>query len=271
MNIERIHDLADPRVSDFRVVRDRELARRRGLFIAESPLVLETLIERGTYDVTAVLLSDSRLEHLQPILQKLPDDVPVYVGAPSVVDALAGFKMHRSCLATARRPAEVSADAVLEALGPGRRTVVVLDRVSNHDNVGGIFRNAACFGVDAVLLDNEAGDPLYRKAIRVSIAGTLTVPYGRAADSSAILAALRRHGFESWALTPRADAVDVEEALAASAPDRRLALWLGKEGPGLTTEAIEACDRAVRINMSAGPDALNVTSASAVALYVSVR
>ena len=89
--------------------------------------------------------------------------------------------------------------------------------------------------------------------------------------SSAILAALRRHGFESWALTPRADAVDVEEALAASAPDRRLALWLGKEGPGLTTEAIEACDRAVRINMSAGPDALNVTSASAVALYVSVR
>ena len=168
------------------------------------------------------------------------------------------------------RHQQVAATRV-EALGPGRRTVVVLDRVSNHDNVGGIFRNAACFGVDAVLLDNEAGDPLYRKAIRVSIAGTLTVPYGRAADSSAILAALRRHGFESWALTPRADAVDVEEALAASAPDRRLALWLGKEGPGLTTEAIEACDRAVRINMSAGPDALNVTSASAVALYVSVR
>jgi tRNA G18 (ribose-2'-O)-methylase SpoU len=174
--------------------------------------------------------------------------------------AVVGFQIHRGLLAIGRRPEPPSADGLLSALPP-RALVLGLVGLANHDNVGGVFRNAAAFGADAVLIDGATCDPLYRKAIRVSVGAALIVPFARAATGAALADLFARHGFETLALSPKG-----REALSAVVPAPRTALLLGAEGAGLPP-ALLAGSRTVAIPMAAGFDSLNVATASGIALY----
>jgi tRNA G18 (ribose-2'-O)-methylase SpoU len=145
--------------------------------------------------------------------------------------------------------------------------VVLLEGLTNHDNVGGVFRNAAAFGVDAVLYDDATCDPLYRKAIRVSVGGSLLVPFARAPQSADTLAALRAHGFSLIALSPRRDALDVTELGRGSPLPQRVALLFGSEGPGLREDTMRAADQVVRIHIAEHFDSLNVATTSGIVLH----
>ena len=197
----RIDDPADPRVEPYRDVRERDLVGRRGGVIAEGEVVLRALLRAGRHRVASVLLAEKRAERLAPLLAGLPDEVPVYVASQAVMDTITGFHIHRGILALGERAPQSSAQALLNETGP-RALVVALFGVGNHDNMGGVFRNAAAFGVEAVLLDPGCCDPLYRKAIRVSVGAALTVPFARLDGSHDALDLLARHGFEAIALSP---------------------------------------------------------------------
>ena len=175
MPVVRISGADDPRVSAYRSVTDPELMRARGLFVAEGRLVVERLIAEGRYDIQSLLLSEAASRALEPALGALQPSVPVYVCQSPDFRGISGYDVHRGCLALSARPAPPLIDDVLAQA----RLVVVLEGVTNADNVGGVFRNAAAFGADAVLLDGASCDPLYRKAIRTSMAATLHVPFAR--------------------------------------------------------------------------------------------
>ncbi len=207
-----------------------------------------------------MLLAEKRVAGLAEILAALPADAPVHVASQAVLDSIVGFHIHRGILAIGTRAAELDAEALLAGLGP-RARVVALFGVSNHDNVGGIFRNAAAFGADAVLLDAACCDPLYRKAIRVSVGAALTVPFVRLPEGPDAVALLRRHGFTCLALSPAG-----AEPLHALVPPPRAALLLGAEGPGLP-DAVMALARTVSIPMAGKFDSLNVATASGIALH----
>ncbi len=259
MEAIRVHDADDPRIAPYRALRDRD-SLREGLFIAEGKVVLNVLFAARRFTPHSVLLHAPRLEAMRPALAGAPPGLPVYVADQPVLDAVAGFHLHRGVLAAVHRRPPDDADALLAAL-PGRATVVAAVAIANHDNVGAIFRNAAAFGADAVLLDRASCDPLYRKAVRVSVGAALKVPYAIVAGAAGIPALLARHGFEALALSPSG-------AVALSAVRRaaRTALVLGAEGPGLPPALMETM-RTVRIPMAKGFDSLNVATASAVALH----
>jgi len=186
--------------------------------------------------------------------------VPVFTAAQSVMNAIAGFAVHRGVMAIGRKPAPQALDGFLDRL-PERALVVAAIGIANHDNIGGIFRNAAAFGADAVLLDATSCDPLYRKAIRVSVGAALLVPFHRGACADALLPALAARGFALAALSPSG-----REDLATYRPGARTAMILGAEGPGLP-EAILAAAETLRIPMAGGFDSLNVATASGIALH----
>ncbi len=250
----------DPRIAAYRAVRDRDVSGHHGGFIAEGDVVVRVLIERGRYPVQSVLVSERRRDHLADVLAGLAPGVAIYGAAQPVMDAIVGFPIHRGLLALGERGAPLGLEALLAGLPPAA-TVVVLVGLANHDNVGGIFRNAAAFGAAAVLLDESSCDPLYRKAIRVSAGHVLAVPFARCASADAMLDALAGHGFDSIALTPRA-----AERLDQLELGPRRALVLGAEGPGLPP-AILARTRGARIDLAPGVDSLNVAVAGAIALY----
>ncbi len=187
-------------------------------------------------------------------------ELPVYVAPQPVMDQVVGFPIHRGVLAVAERGPARSPAALLDGLGPGPRQILVLSQLANHDNVGGIFRNAAAFGVDAVLLDETTCDPLYRKSIRVSVGGALVVPFAQAPIAE-ILHALGTRGFTVYGLSPRG-AMDLRTLQAPP----RYALVLGAEGPGLPDELL-AQTEPVRIDMAPGFDSLNVSVTSGIALF----
>ncbi|MCP8894180.1 RNA methyltransferase [Shinella daejeonensis] len=258
----RIEDPADPRIAGFVSIRERDLVGRKGCFIAEGTVVVRVLAqaeERG-FAAEALLLLENRLAGLAEILSAFPDGVPVYVASSDVFDAIAGFPMHRGVLALGRRPAAADAAARLAAL-PQRSLIVVGCGLSNHDNVGSVFRNAAAFGADAVFLDETSCDPLYRKAIRVSVGSVLRVPFARDLPADALLRLLAEAGFDIWGLSPRGTAT-----IGTIAPSRRMALVLGTEGEGLPA-SILAAFRTARIPQHPGLDSLNVATASGIALY----
>lgn len=204
----------------------------------------------------------------EPALAALGDvditTVPVYVVPQAVMNTVTGFNIHRGCLAIGERGTPLD----WRRLTATARRVVVLERVANTDNVGAIFRNAAAFDVDAVLLGPDCADPLYRKAIRTSMAATLTIPFAHTAPWPEALRTLRGDGFQVIALTPCAQAQPVSGLLREARPTgARVALVAGHEGEGLTREAISACDTPARIPMTAGHDSLNVATAVAIALY----
>ena len=251
----RIDDPDDPRIEPYRDIRERDLVGRRGHFIAEGEVVLRVLLSRSPHAAVSVLAAEKRAG--AAILREVPDGVPVYVAAQAVLDRIAGFSMHRGLLALGRRDDPPEAAALLA----GGRLVLVLFGIANHDNLGGIFRNAAAFGADAVLLDPQCCDPLYRKAIRVSVGAALIVPFVRLPESEDPLALLSRHGFTPLALSPAGTT-----PLAAVARPERAALLLGTEGRGLP-DAVLAGAMTIRIPMAPGFDSLNVATASGIALH----
>ncbi|KQU78943.1 RNA methyltransferase [Mesorhizobium sp. Root102] len=256
----RIDDPQDPRVAAYLDIRERDLAGRQGRFVAEGKVVLDLLLSAGRFAAESVLVLENRLAGLEDILRKAPAGLPVYVATSAVMDAIAGFHMHRGILAMGRKGAPQSAEALLDAL-PARALVVVLVGIANHDNVGSIFRNAAAFGADAILLDATCCDPLYRKAIRVSVGAALKIPFASFTDTAGFTTMLTRRGFEQFALSPRGRTV-IRDAQRSE----RLALYLGTEGEGLPDSLLTSL-HTVRIAMSEGFDSLNVAAASAIALH----
>ena len=259
-NIIAIDDPLDPRIEAYRDIRERDLVGRDGLFVAEGQVVLEKLVASRAYRPLSLLIAAKRIAALSPLLAQLPDDVPVFAAAQPVIDAIAGFPLHRGILAIGRRVESPSADALLGGLR-GEGDVLLLSGIANHDNIGGIFRNAAAFGARAVLLDPDCCDPLYRKAIRVSVGATLLVPFARLGREVDPLALLERHGFAPLALSPAGSML-----LGELVPAPRNAVLLGAEGPGLADELIRRC-ASVRIGMAGGFDSLNVATTSGIVLH----
>jgi tRNA G18 (ribose-2'-O)-methylase SpoU len=259
-DIVPITDPEDPRIAVYAQVRERDLVGRMGGFIAEGEVVLRVLLGPASrFRPASLLIADKRLTRLSPMLASLPDAVPVYAASQAVMDAIVGFPIHRGILAHGLRPLDPEADRLLQGLGP-RAVVLALFGIANHDNIGGLFRNAAAFGADAVLLDAACCDPLYRKAIRVSVGAALTVPFARLAGEDP-LALLDRHGFTALALSPRG-----AEPLAGLERAERTAVLLGAEGPGLPEDLL-ARARTVAIPMAPGWDSLNVAATSAILLH----
>jgi len=260
-----IDDPSDPRIGAYAQVRERDLVGRRGEFIAEGEVVLRVLLGQGSRCRPAsLLIAQKRLARLGPLIETLPPEVPVYAAGQAVMDAVVGFPIHRGIMAHGLAAPDPGAAALLEGLGP-RALALVLFGIANHDNLGGLFRNAAAFGADAVLLDRACCEPLYRKAIRVSVGAALTVPFARLAAREDPLELLSRAGFTALALSPRG-----AEPLAGLTRPDRVAVLVGAEGAGLP-EALLQRARTVAIPMAAGWDSLNVAAASAIVLHELTR
>ena len=257
----RISGTDDPRVAAFRDVADHDRLRERGLFVAEGRLVVDRLIRDRRVEVRSLLLNGPAWRALEPALALLDESVTAFVCETQDFEALTGYNIHRGCLALASRPLPLT----LHDLVANASSLVALEDVANADNVGGIFRNAAAFGVGGVLL-SRCADPLYRKAIRTSMAATLRVPFSEATDWPSALGRLRACGFQILALTPSESALDLDD-FVRSAHHERIALLLGAEGAGLTREAEEAADARVRIAIRPEVDSLNVAVAAGIALH----
>jgi tRNA G18 (ribose-2'-O)-methylase SpoU len=268
-----VTDADDPRLADYRALKERHLNAEGGRFVAESERVVRRLLASGL-GVHSVLATPPRLRALEdalaaprprvdPSARALPDgELPVYVASQAVLDAIAGFHVHRGCLAIGERPTS-------RALPTGARGVVVLEDLVDVDNLGVIARNAAAFGADALVLSPRCADPFYRKAIRVSLGAVFDLPIVRLARWPDELDTLRELGFSLVAavLSPGAT------PLPRFVPPARWALLLGAEGPGLSPGAVLRCHHSVTIPMSTstGADSLNVATAAAVMLYALTR
>jgi tRNA G18 (ribose-2'-O)-methylase SpoU len=258
-----IDDPADPRLAPYAAMRERDLVGRAGRFIVEGEVTLRIMLsDRARFGLESVLLAPERLAGLEAALARLPERVPVYTAAKPVMSAITGFPIHRGVLGVGLRGA-AAADDARSGLPPAPAPALVVGLVglTNHDNVGGLFRNAAAFGADAVLLDAATCDPLYRKAIRVSAGAALIVPFLQLADPDALLAFAARHALEPLALSPGG-----AETLGTLAPPTRTLLLLGSEGPGLPPDLMARL-RTVRIAMAPEFDSLNVATAGAIALH----
>ena len=260
---ETVESPQDPRVADFVGLTDG--ARRMlhepgaGFFIAEGEKVIARTAAAG-YPPRALLVSPSRLADLSPAVAAL--GCPVYVASYDVLEAVTGFHVHRGALASfGRLPLRSAADVLA-----GARRVVVMERVTNHTNLGAVFRSAAALGMDAVLLSPDSCDPLYRRCVRVSMGQVFSVPYAYLEDWPGGVDDVRAAGFRVLALTPHPSATDLAQVRVG--PDDKVALLFGAEGPGLTEDAMAASDERVRIPMAAGVDSLNVGAAAAVACWV---
>jgi len=265
MNLVRLEDPTDARLDDYRAVRERDLVTRRGVFIAEGRLVVRTLLTQSRFAARSVLVNDAALP---AVADAVPDELPVYLVPQNVLDSVTGFHIHRGCLAVGERAGIPSLDGLLGSIpADAAASLVALESLSNHDNVGGVFRNALAFGASGVVLSPGCADPHYRKAIRVSMGAALRVPFAHAEPWADSLARLNRAGFTVVALTPAPDAVDISDVHRALSRPRRVALLLGTEGAGLSADALAASDLRVRIPMAPGVDSLNVASAAAVALH----
>jgi tRNA G18 (ribose-2'-O)-methylase SpoU len=262
MTLAAIESLDDPRVADYRNVRESHLRLRNGLFLTEGRLNVKRLITVSPYRTRSVFVSEAARESLESALARLAPDTPVYVAPQPLLCAVVGYPMHRGCLAVAERGDEPELASFLASAD--LRTVVVLEDVSNPENVGSIFRNALALGADAVVLTRGCVDPLYRRVIRVSMGASLRLPFARAHDGGTALDALEHAGFTSVALTTDARAVPLARS---GATPRRVALWFGSEGFGLSAAVLARIARHVAIPMAPGADSLNVATASGIALY----
>lgn len=265
----RIDDIHDARLAPYAGVGKPESLGDRGLVLVEGRLVVRRLLDSRRVRFVSLLVNDAARRALEDILERTDQRLEVYVAPPAVINAVTGINIHRGCLAVAERPPELSMATII----PAATFVAVLERVADADNVGGVFRNAEAFGVDAVLLSPGCGDPFYRKAIRTSSGATLTVPSATADPWPQAIHELRAAGFAMVALTPDHNAMTIGEFVGTAAARGRLAVLLGTEGAGLTDEALAAADVRVRIPMHATRervtsvlDSLNIATAAGIAL-----
>ena len=263
MSPELVTDVDDPRLTDYRDLRDAD-HRRRGLFVVEGRFAVRQLLRGHRFATRSVLTTEPMLESLTDMLGSAPEGPPVLLASHALIRQVVGFKFHRGCLAMGERGAPISTATLIEPSGP--RLLLVLEALVDPVNVGAVFRNALAFGADAVLLSPGCGDPLGRKAIRASSGGTLHLPFALVDPWPAGLMQLSRARYEIIALAP-----DGSEDLKAIGRSRRvtprLALLLGNEGQGLSVAARGLASVTVRIAMTPGVDSLNVATASGIALY----
>jgi tRNA G18 (ribose-2'-O)-methylase SpoU len=274
--IERIHDPDDPRLAPFRETRDGDALRRAGAFLGEGMLVLERLLAPDArFPIRSMLVDERRLDDATSRFGaafRAGDDTPLFVASPEIIESIIGFRFHQGVLVLGERGDEADARTLIDDL-PLRdgapSTVVVLEDLVDHDNIGSAFRNSAGFGASAVLLSPSCGDPLYRKSVRTSMGHILRVPFGRFGEKDwpRGLDALRERGFVVAAMTPADDAIDIDAFSKTLTSGRRLAILLGSEGPGLSKRAMFAADARVSIPMAQGADSINVAAALAVALH----
>ncbi len=258
-----IDRLDDPRIADYANLKDADLHTRAALFIAEGPLVARELL-RSRFPTRSVFIADTKLRTLAQDLATLPPHVPIYTATQNILDKIAGFHLHRGVLAAGQRTPEPDPIALIASA----RVLLILEDLSNHDNLGGLFRTAAALGGPhvGVLLSPRCCDPLYRKALRVSIGHVLHVPFARAQLDPALWQLLADHRFQLLSLTPD----PLADPITSLSPGRNCALILGAEGPGLTPATMHAVRSAggatVRIPMTPGVDSLNVVVAAGIAL-----
>lgn len=272
MPVVPITDTTDPRLADYVSLTDVALRRRiepeRGLYIAESSTVLGRALEAG-HEPRSVLCSPRWLPDVEAMLAGVPggEDVPVLLAETDVLEAITGFHVHRGALAAMHRPVLPQVEDLLAGAAgrPPARRVAVIEDVVDHTNVGAIMRSAAALGVDAVLVTPQCADPLYRRAVRVSMGTVFQVPWTRIDPWPGGVDLLRGLGFTVAALALSDDSITLDD-LVARAPER-LALVLGAEGDGLKPATVAAADLVVRIPMAGGVDSLNVAAASAVAFW----
>ena len=260
-----VTDPDDPCLADYRDLRDVELRKsleaEHGLFIAEGEKVVRRAVEAG-YEPRSFLMAERWLEGLSDVLATA--DAPCYVVTEGLAEQVTGFHVHRGALSSLHRRPLPSVDDVLD----GARTVLVLEDIVDHTNVGAILRSGAALGVDAVLLSPRCADPLYRRSVKVAMGAVFSLPWTRVADWYDALPDLSRRGFTTVAMTLAPDAVPLEDAVRGL---DRVALVLGGEGHGLSPRWEQAADRRAIIPMAPGIDSLNVAAATAVACYALQR
>lgn len=262
VNVERVTSAADPRLRDYVSLRDVELRKslesEHGLFLAEGDKVVRRAVEAG-YRVRSLLMAPRWLDSLPDVLVAA-GDVPCYIADAAVIETVTGFHVHRGALASMHRRALPTPALVLA----GANRIVVCEDLVDHTNLGSIFRSAAAMGMDAVLLSPRCADPLYRRAVKVSMGAVFTVPYTRLTDWYDALVGLRVAGFQVLALTPAADAVPLDEIPLGN----RVALVVGTEGGGLSPRWLASADQRVTIPINPDIDSLNVSAAAAIATYI---
>ncbi len=259
-----ITDSADPRLADYRDLTDVALRRvlepDGGLYIAESAKVIGRALAAG-HRPRSLLVQEKWLPEVSGILADARIEAPVYVVAAEVAESVTGYAVHRGALAAMHRPVALPVPEVLA----GARTVVILEDIVDHTNVGAAFRSAAALGADAVLISPRCADPLYRRSLRVSMGTVFQVPWTRLPEWTQARGILTEAGFHVAALALAEDAVALDD-FAATRPER-VALLLGAEGDGLSRRALRSADSVVTIPMAGGVDSLNVAAAAAVALW----
>ena len=265
VTLHEVTDPTDPRLADYRDLRDVELRKHleaeHGLFLAEGEKVVRRAVEAG-FVPRSFLMAERWLEGLDDVLATT--DAPCFVVSEELAEEVTGFHVHRGALASLERRSLPSVDDVLRTA----RSVLVLEDIVDHTNVGAVFRCGAAFGFDAVLLAPRCADPLYRRAVKVGMGAIFTMPWTRLPDWYGALPDLAARGFTTVALTLADDATAVEDAVFGV---ERVALVLGSEGHGLSRRWEETADRRAIIPMREGIDSLNVAAASAVACYVTAR
>lgn len=272
--ITKINDFNSPELDIYVRLTGAQLRQRReedrGLFIAESPTVIDVALKSGCEPIS--LLTDERLINgaVEDIIARLPEDTDVFVAERDILRSMTGFELTRGALCAMKRPARVP----LEVLCRGARRVAVLEEIADSTNIGAIFRSAAAFDIDAVLVTPTCCDPLCRRAVRVSMGTVLQVPWGRIGETKedwpeAGIRELRSLGFKTCAMALTDDSVSIEDERLKG--EEKLAIVLGTEGDGLKKSTIAACDYTVKIPMSHGVDSLNVAAAGAVAFWQLTR
>lgn len=257
----RVNDASDPRLADYVRLTDvhlrRSLEAEHGLFIAEGEKVIRRAIAAG-YPVRSLLAAEDKMGMVAQAAASVA--APLYVLPAAAAEQLTGYRVHRGALASMQR---LPLPSVAEVLA-GARRIVVLEDITDHANVGAVFRCVAALGFDAMLLAPRCADPLYRRAVKVSMGAVFAVPYSRMTDWRGGLAELRAAGFRLLALTPDPAALPIGQVV----PGERLALLIGSEGNGLSPRWLAAADEMVRIPMSRQVDSLNAAAAAAIACYL---
>lgn len=256
----KIDDPADARLDGYRDIRERDMVGRQGRFIAEGRVVLSVLMSVENFAVESLLISENRLAGIADLLERLADEIPVYIASLETLSTIAGFHVHRGVMAIGVQKTSCDFEITPKKVAENS-LIVVLSDISNHDNMGSIFRNCAAFEADLVILDDKCCDPLYRKALRVSVGAVLKVPFIRSGAITAIVTGLEQQGYSLAALSAQGS-----KSISEMVPNGRRALLLGSEGHGLPQAVMEKCETWA-IPMSRTFDSLNVATASGIALF----